>query len=290
MFRALIAAGVIALAGCGAPSDLLASTSPQATTGDLTAMTTQGLMQGWDQIHQAIFNMIDVKHQGFIDQDEAGPYIPLDAFDAMDKAHEGKINYQQFMAYATQGGFLESSDSPSAFMERTRKYLQIAFDKLNVVPGSGGFLGLFPKPGDGYLSERQLSKKYVSALGMAFTYPRLNIQVQINAFKRADFKAADKLGLGKLTIGEFEDLYIATVCELITAIPTHGHHGKKKFSPVDPTTDPSTTSVGNDPGNTAIPSVNPSSNAYSSYDYSSSDAILITTDDYNPQDDIQIDQ
>ena len=293
-FRALVVVAGIALAGCGSVGATLPDASmavaPQSfSSGDVTAMTTQGLMAGWDEIHKAIFNMIDIKHQGFIDQDEAGPYISLDAFDAMDTAHEGKINYQQFMAYATQGGFLEPDDTPDRFMQRTRDYLNQAFNDLDVVPGTG-FWGLFPKPGDGYLSERQLSRKYVSALGMEFTYPRLNLQVQIKSFKEKDFKAADHLGIGKLTIGEFEDLYISTVTELISAIPTAGRHTHKNTPAPAPV---ASGSLPADPGNTRPSSAMPASNnqsadAFSSYSQSG-DIIVVTSDQVDPSDDINID-
>lgn len=193
----LLAVGT--LAGCGiAPQSNLALTNPSA----LTSQSTEGLQAGWTSIHKAIFDHIDVLHQGFIDENEAGPYISLSDFQKADLNHDGKIDFNEFMMYATQGGFLQGNDTEQGFVNRLRGQL-------------GGIFNDLDANHDGWLSQSELSTAALTKEGLAFYYPNLHISVKLTTVTPAEFQGADHLKTGLLSQSEFEDLYVQMVCDAL---------------------------------------------------------------------------
>ncbi|MBM3266462.1 MAG: hypothetical protein FJZ01_02335 [Candidatus Sericytochromatia bacterium] len=237
------ASATMVVVGCG--------TSPvtglSATTGtQLNSKSSAALRQGFEDIHKAIFDMVDRNKDGSIDEYEAGPYFNLRSeFPKADRGKAGAINYNEFMAYATKGGFLAGNDSPDKFLDRMRGFLDGAFKSFDSLPKRGWF-----DKGDGFLQAKELTQKNVKAAGLGFMYPKLHLDVKISGFKRDAFKAADKTGDGKLSQGEFEDLYIQTVVALIGKLGGKPGGGGGA-PPADPGTPPS------DPG---APPSNPPSN------------------------------
>ncbi|MBM3274290.1 MAG: EF-hand domain-containing protein, partial [Candidatus Sericytochromatia bacterium] len=103
----LSAASALAVVGCGTAP--VAGIKAQADS-QLSAKASQTLRQGFDDVHKAIFDAVDRNKDGNIDEYEAGPYFNLRTeFPKADRTKAGVINYNEFMAYATKGGFLSSS-------------------------------------------------------------------------------------------------------------------------------------------------------------------------------------
>lgn len=232
--RLLVAASALMVAGCG--------TSPSTTgleaasKGTVNAQASATLRQGFEDIHKAIFDMADRNKDGSVDEYEAGPYFNLRTeFPKADKGKAGMINYNEFMAYSTKGGFLSANDSPDKFLDRTRSFLQSAFGSLDKLPSRGWF-----DHGDGFLSSKEVTKKEVTKLGLGFSYPKLHLDIKMKSFLRADFKEADKTGDNKLSQGEFEDLYVKTV---VTAITKLGGKPSTPPAPPNPPAPPATDSV-----------------------------------------------
>ena len=203
-----LSAALTLLAGCGIASNEPIMTNNVAGFG---ALSTQGLTQGFQAIHDALFAKIDVNHDGYIDENEAGPYFNLQT-EFPEAAHgQDRISKADFIAYATAGGFLRPQDTPAAFVQRMRNFLAQVFQRLDKPAPNSGFFA----HGDGYLEPAELSNQAVAQLGLGFAYPRLHFQVAITSFDPTDIKAADVLGLGKLTQSEFEDLYMRAIVRAI---------------------------------------------------------------------------
>ncbi len=189
------------LAGCGlAPSTGMPTSNLSVST--VSAQSTQGLEAGWTSIHKAIFNKIDVNHDGYIDEYEAGPYISLSDFQKADVNHDDRLDFNEFMMYATQGGFLQGNDTESSFVSRLRSQLGSIFNDLDTNH-------------DGWLSSSELSSQALTREGLAFYYPNLHISLKLTSVTPAEFKAADHLGTGMLSQAEWEDLYVQMVCDAI---------------------------------------------------------------------------
>ncbi|HEY9854118.1 MAG TPA: hypothetical protein V6D05_00170 [Stenomitos sp.] len=192
---------IAGLAGCGqAPTGVRGTTNSQ-----VAATSTAALKAGFTRVHQAIFAKLDANHDGTIDEYEAGPTIPLNIFTKLDRNGDGSISQEQFIEFATAGGFFTGNDTEDKFFVRMRDYLATAFTKLDQPVG-----GAFSR-GDGFLSREELSDKALAKLGLGFRYPTLNIQTTLVTVTDDLYKADDKTGDGKLSQGEFEDLYIDMV-------------------------------------------------------------------------------
>lgn len=241
--RFLAVSSALLVVGCGS---VPTAGMGVKTDGQLDAKASATLRQGFEDIHKAIFDALDRNKDGSIDEYEAGPYFNLRSeFPKADRGKAGMINYNEFMHYATKGGFLSPNDTPERFLDRMRGFLDGAFKSFDSLPKRGWF-----DKGDGFLSSKELTAKTVKAAGLGFSYPRLHIDVRINSFKRADFKAADKTGDGKLSQGEFEDLYIQTVVAAIGKLGGKPPSNGGGAPPADPGTPPA--NPGNppaDPGN-----------------------------------------
>ncbi len=246
--RFLAASSALLMVGCGA----VPATGLKATAeGQVNAQASQTLRQGFEDVHKAIFDALDRNKDGSVDEYEAGPYFNLRTeFPKADRGKAGMINYNEFMHYATKGGFLASNDSPEKFLERMRGFLDGAFKSFDALPKRGWF-----DHGDGFLSSKELTSKAVKGAGLGFSYPRLHIDVKVTAFKRADFKAADKTGDGKLSQGEFEDLYIQTVVAAISKLGGKPPAGGGGTPPADPGTPPA--DPGTPPADPGTPPANP---------------------------------
>jgi hypothetical protein len=200
--------------------------------------------------------MVDRNKDGSIDEYEAGPYFNLRTeFPKADRGKAGAINYNEFMAYATKGGFLAGNDSPDRFLDRMRSFLDGAFKSFDALPKRGWF-----DHGDGFLSSKELTAKTVKGAGLGFSYPKLHLDVKIKGFKRDAFKGADKTGDGKLSQGEFEDLYIQSVVTLIGKMagkPGNGGGGAPPADPGTPPADPGQppSNPGTPPGNGGAPTI-----------------------------------
>ncbi|MBU6429443.1 MAG: hypothetical protein KGR26_10560 [Cyanobacteria bacterium REEB65] len=198
-FAILMAAAT--LAGCGlAPDSTLPSSNLSGS--NVSAQSTGGLETGWTSIHQAIFNKIDVLHQGYLSEDEAGPYISLTDFLKADVDHNDRLDFNEFMSFATQGGFLQANDSPSAWITRMRGELGSIFKTLDT-------------DGDGWLEQSELSSQALARIHLAFYYPNLHITVNLPTVTPAEFSAADHLGTHQLSQAEFEDLYVQMVVDAL---------------------------------------------------------------------------
>lgn len=204
---------VAMLAGCGVgPSTGLAP----ATTGHVAAASTQGLKEGFDRINQAVFNKLDANHDGYIDEYEAGPTIPLNSFTQIDRNGDGKIPQQQFLAYATAGGFFSGPDNEDKFLGRMRDFLGDVFNRLDANH-------------DGYLSRDEVSDVALAKLGLGFEYPVLNISVAIPSVSDAAFKAADHTGDNQLSQAEWEDCYIDLVVTALSPAPKASRLSARSF-------------------------------------------------------------
>ena len=239
----LIAATLAAtmLAGCGVGGTTIGLQGTQAAGFDAAASKT--LRQGFKDLHTAIFTRIDTNGDNFIDEYEAGPFFSLTReFPKADKGKNGKgngkISRTEFMKYATAGGFLTSSDNPDRFLARMRTFLATAFNRLD--QKEGGFFG----KGDGYLTSQELSSKALRSLGLGFAYEKLHVTVRIDEVDSEDFAAADVTGDGKLSQGEWEDLYMKLVVRAIN--PNTG--GGTPPAPVDPGTPSDPGTAPTDPG------------------------------------------
>ena len=196
---ALSLVAATALAACGVAP---AVTGSALGTTSLDAQSTAGLQAGWTSIHKALFNKIDILHQGFISEDEAGPYISLADFHKADVNFDGHLDFNEFMLYANRGGFLQSADTEDAFVARLRGQLAGIFHDLD-------------RNRDGYLSQAELSDAALARENLAFYYPNLHITVAIKTVTPTEFKAADHLGNGLITQSEFEDLYVQMVVDAL---------------------------------------------------------------------------
>lgn len=198
---ALFAAALL-LVGCGQ------GTTPFSTLDrDAQAQSTHGLEQGFKDVHQAIFKYLDRNSDARIDEYEAGPHIPLDDFAKMDARGrgDGKITYQQFMEYGTAGGFFGGRDNQTKFMRRMRGFLDSAFRT-------------FDANRNGYLEATELNVKAWTAAGLGFQYPNLRVTVRLALPDEAAFTAGDKTGDGRISAGEWEDLYVGLVVKAIATL------------------------------------------------------------------------
>ena len=200
-------AGLLSLTACGLqpqpPSTSLSVASP------VQASAAQTLKEGFRRVHKAIFARIDANQDSFIDEYEAGPHVPLETFARLDRDHDGKISYTRFMEFATEGGLLSSDDTAERFFSRMRTFLSDVFRRLDR-PARGWF-----SSGDGYLTREELSETAVAKLGLGFKYPALKFRVYVPAFDEAAIQAADRTGDGRISQGEFEDLYIESIIQNI---------------------------------------------------------------------------
>jgi hypothetical protein len=210
---------------------LVACGTTPATTGLSTgsstgfdALATQTLREGFTNIHMAIFTKIDANGDGYIDEYEAGPYFDLVHEFPAASHHHDRISKAEFMAYATQGGFLTPRDTPSRFVDRMRSFLATTFDRLD-------------QKRTRLLTPDELSDKALVKLGLGFAYPRLHVSVSIDTLDPADIKAADHTGDGLLSQAEFEDLYIN---EVVKAINPNYHPDPSPAPSSKPSPKPST--------------------------------------------------
>jgi hypothetical protein len=237
------------LLGCGTTPNAAVTAT---TSNGVSAQSSAVLRQGFEDVHKAIFGVIDSNTDGNIDEYEAGPFFNLRTeFPRADKSKAGIINYNEFMSYATKGGFLGSADTPERFLDRERRNLDRAFKALDVAPKKGWF-----EYGDGYLSSTEVSRKAVTKLGLAYSYPKLHLEVRVKGFRRADFLGADKTGDKRLSQGEFEDLYIKAVVDLIGKLAKKPG-GSPAPLPSDPGTAPADPGAGAPPAQPAPPAAPP---------------------------------
>lgn len=229
-----VSAALTLLAGCGMTPGTSAGMSSTEAVG-FDALASKTLKEGFKQVHESIFALIDTNGDKSIDEYEAGPYFNLTKeFPKADKTKSGKtgngkISRAEFLKYATAGGFLTGKDTPTAFLNRMRSFLATAFNRLDQkVPGSG----LFGK-GDSYLTTDELSDTALAKLGLGFAYDKIHVRVTLSTFDPADVTAADKTGDGKLSQAEFEDLYMSSVVKAIN--PNYVPGGNQPApAPVDP--------------------------------------------------------
>lgn len=223
---ALIAGTLLAstLAGCGAkvvglPTAAMAAGAVPMFSDGVETEATSTLMQGFNNIHKAIFAKLDKDKNNRIDEYEAGPNLSLADFQKADVNKDGALTYAEFKKYAITNLFF-FHDSPASFTSRFRSQLGDVFKRLDT-------------DHNGVLVKNETSLRDLKKLKLTFEYPRLNIKVSINKIDANTFKNADKTGDGVLSQAEFEDLYINMV--LIALGVTPANDGP----PVqDPTTDP----------------------------------------------------
>ncbi|MNR78988.1 EF hand [compost metagenome] len=224
----LIAATMAAtmLAGCGMGGTTVGLQGTQAAGFDAAASAT--LRKGFKEVHTAIFSKIDSNGDNYIDEYEAGPFFNLTReFPKADKGKNGKgngkISRTEFMKYATAGGFLMGNDNPDKFLDRMRAFLATAFTRLD--KREGGLFGT----GDKYLTQEELSSTALRSLGLGFAYEKLHVRVRIDEVSSEDFAAADVTGDGKISQGEWEDLYMKLVTRAINP-----NAGSAPTPPADP--------------------------------------------------------
>jgi len=191
------------VAGCGGTQVAPVMGTPSV---NVSSKSTTGLQAAWDQIHKQIFANVDANKDGKIDEYEAGNTIDLAAFKKADLNYDGAVDYNEFMKFATKGGFLQGSDTPEKFVARLRADLGKTFKSLDSLPKRGWF-----DRGDGLLGADELTGKALKGAGLGFYYPNLKVSFAIGEVSDDQFKAADKTGDGKLGPAEFEDLYVALV-------------------------------------------------------------------------------
>ena len=231
--RSLLLATTLAatmLAGCGIGGTTVGMQANQALGFDAAASAT--LRKGFKDVHTAIFTKIDSNGDNFIDEYEAGPFFNLTReFPKADKGKSGKgngkISRTEFMKYATAGGFLMGNDNPNKFLDRMRAFLATAFTRLDKKEG-----GLFGT-GDKYLTQEELSSTALRSLGLGFAYEKLHVRVRIDEVSGEDFAAADVTGDGKISQGEWEDLYMKLV---VRAINPNAGSTPAPTPPADPGT------------------------------------------------------
>lgn len=227
--RSLLLAATLSaslLAGCGMGGATVGLQGSQVASFDTLASAT--LRKGFKEVHMAIFSRIDTNGDNFIDEYEAGPFFDLiREFPKADRGKNGrgngKISRTEFMRYATNGGFLVGKDNPERFLTRMRSFLATAFNRLD--QKEGGFFGR----GDGYLTQQELSSQALRSLGLGFAYEKLHVRVRIDEVTPDDFMAADVTGDGRLSQGEWEDLYMKLVVRAINP-----NAGGAPMPPADP--------------------------------------------------------
>jgi len=246
--RSLLLATTLAatmLAGCGVGGTTVGLQGTQTAGFDAAASAT--LRKGFKEVHTAIFTKIDSNGDNFIDEYEAGPFFSLTReFPKADKGKSGKgngkISRTEFLRYATSGGFLLGNDNPDKFLSRMRGFLATAFTRLD--KKEGGFFG----SGDRYLTQEELSSQALRSLGLGFAYEKLHIRVRIDEVTSDDFMAADVTGDGKISQGEWEDLYMKLV---VRAINPNAGGSPAPMPPADPGMPPADPGAGTLPADTS---------------------------------------
>ncbi|MBM3269002.1 MAG: hypothetical protein FJZ01_15290 [Candidatus Sericytochromatia bacterium] len=204
-------AAITLLAGCGVGvADNQAAVRPASTTNVLEARSTQGLLAGFDRIHKAIFERLDANKDGGIDEYEAAPAFDLDRFAKADLNLTGKVEYRELVMYATDNGWkgwipgYGKYDTAEKFASRFRRYLADRFDRLDANR-------------DGALKNYELSNRDLQRIDLGLSYSELGVTARVAAVGDDEFKGADKTGDGKLSPGEFEDLFIDLAVKAIAA-------------------------------------------------------------------------
>ena len=200
------------LAGCGGVQ--IAPIAAVAPTSTVSTKSTNGLKAAWDQIHKQIFTNLDANKDGKVDEYEAGTTSDLASFRKDDLNYDEVVDYNEFMKFATKGGFLQGSDTVDKFVGRVRDDLGASFKKLDTMPKRGWF-----DKGDGLLEMAELTSKTLKGASLGFYYPSLKISFAIAGVTEDQFKAADKTGDAKLGPAEFEDLYVSLVLAGLAPTP-----------------------------------------------------------------------
>lgn len=199
--------GLVAIAlvaGCGASPAGNQTLAHPSTSLLLESRSTQGLLAAFDRIHKAIFDRIDTNKDGSLDEYEAGNTMSLRDFEKADLNLTGKIEYREFVLFATDNGWkgwipgFGKNDTAEKFASRFRRYLADRFDRLDL-------------NGDGFLKNYELSNRDLQRTMLGLEYPEVNVKVRISAVSDDEFKAGDKTGDGKLSPAEFEDLFMELV-------------------------------------------------------------------------------
>lgn len=237
------------LAGCGVGGNTVGLQGQTAVGFDAAASKT--IKQGFKDVHNAIFSKIDTSGDNYIDEYEAGPFFSLTReFPKADKGKSGKgngkISKTEFMRYATSGGFLMGGDNPNKFLDRMRSFLATAFVRLD--KKEGGFFG----KGDGYLTEAELNDKALRSLGLGFAYEKLHVKVRISEVLSEDFSAADVTGDGKISQGEWEDLYMKLVVRAINPNAGGAPPADPGMPPADPGLPPADPGAGAPPADSGV--------------------------------------
>jgi Ca2+-binding EF-hand superfamily protein len=205
-------AAITLLAGCGVgvTAGNQANVKPPNTASVLEARSTQGLLAGFDRIHKAIFDRLDTNKDGGIDEYEAAPAFSLDRFAKADLNLTGKVEYRELVMYATDNGWkgwfpgYGKYDTAEKFASRFRGYLADRFDRLDAND-------------DGSLKNYELSNADLSRTDLGLSYSELRVTARVSAVSDDEFKGADKTGDGKLSPGEFEDLFMDLVVKALGA-------------------------------------------------------------------------
>lgn len=194
-------ASVTLLAACGIAGPV-ATVRPASADAALQARSTAGLLAGFDRVHRAIFAKQDQDGDGRLTEYEAGPMFALDRFASIDLNMDGSITYREFVAAATDRGFPAwwpggpRRDDAERFAGRFRTYLADRFVRLDASR-------------DGFLVDRELSNADLARVNVGLEYPELNLKaVRVRAVATGAVKSADKTGDGRLSPGEFEDLFM----------------------------------------------------------------------------------
>jgi Ca2+-binding EF-hand superfamily protein len=197
----LLLASVVLLSACGADGQL-STVRPASADAELQARSTAGLLAGFDRVHKAIFDKQDSDGDGQLTEYEVGPMFALDRFASIDFNMDGSIAYREFVAAATDRGFPAwwpggpRRDDAERFAGRFRTYLADRFVRLDASR-------------DGFLVDRELSNADLTRVSVGLEYPELNLKpVRVRAVPTGAVKAADKTGDGRLSPGEFEDLFM----------------------------------------------------------------------------------
>lgn len=212
---------VALMAGCGVAPAGNQTVAQRSTTAVLEAKSTQGLLSAFDRVHKAIFDRIDANKDGSLDEYEAGNSMSLRDFERTDLNLTGKIEYREFLRFATDNGWkgwipgYGKNDTAEKFASRFRHYLAERFDRLDL-------------NNDGFLKNYELSNKDLQGTMLGLDYSEVNVKVRITAISDDEFKASDKTGDGKLSPAEFEDLFMDLVVKNLApqAAPAGGKPGK----------------------------------------------------------------
>lgn len=187
------------LAGCGT-TGAMAPVQTRVDAGSVTESTT-GLKKAFTRIHKAIFTSMDADSNGWLDEYEAGKHMTMRDFEKADKAKGwgsgNRLSRSEFVEWATTT-FLWFNDTPDSFANRFRKDLGKVFNRLD-------------ENRDGLLVKNETSLRDMAKLRLTFEYDKLKINVPIKKVPVDGFTAADKTGDGKLSQGEFEDMYLEMV-------------------------------------------------------------------------------